>query len=63
MKQYLAKSGAIVNFEDLRHKGFYAVMLLDPLGNIYDRVVTDSYQSAIEYRNIFIKIAKNLFRK
>jgi len=62
MKPYFAATGAWVNFENIRHNGFYAVMLIDPSGNIHDRIMTDDYQSALEYRRSFIQMAKNLFR-
>jgi len=62
MKPYFANTGAWVNLESIRHNGFYAVMLIDPSGNIHDRILTDDYQSALEYRRSFIQIAKNLFK-
>jgi hypothetical protein len=38
------------------------VMLIDPSGNIHDRIMTDDYKSALEYRRAFIQMAKNLFK-
>ena len=60
MKPYLRKTGALVNLEDIHHNGFYAVMLIDPSGNIHDRIMTDDYKSALDYRRSFIKIANQL---
>ena len=62
MKPFFAPTGAWVNCESIRHNGFYAVMLIDPSGNIHDRIMTDDYQSALEYRRAFIQMAKNLFK-
>jgi hypothetical protein len=62
LNPYQAKSGAAVSFTDLRHKGFYAVMILTPSGDCHDRVITDDYQTALEYRRAFIEIAKNYFK-
>jgi hypothetical protein len=60
MKPYFSKTGAWVNCESIRHNGFYAVMLIDPSGNIHDRIMTDDYKSALDYRRSFIKIANQL---
>jgi hypothetical protein len=62
MNDYAAKSGAIVTCTDLRHKGFYAVMIITPSGDCHDRIMTDDYQAALEYRRAFIQIAKNYFK-
>ena len=59
---YQAKSGATVLLTDLHHKGFYAVMVVTPSGDCHDRVITDDYKAALEYRRAFIAIAKNLFK-
>jgi hypothetical protein len=62
LNPYKSKSGATVSFTDLRHKGFYAVMIITPFGDIHDRIMTDDYQTALEYRRAFIQIAKNYFK-
>ena len=62
MNDYTAKSGAIVTCTDLRHKGFYAVMIITPSGDCHDRIMTDDYKAALEYRRAFIQIAKNYFK-
>ena len=33
-------------------------MIITPSGDCHDRIMTDDYQTALEYRRAFIKIAK-----
>lgn len=63
MKDYIAKTGALVTCTDLRSQGLFAVMILTPDGDIHDRILTDDYQAALEHRRAFIKIAKACARK
>ena len=61
-KIYCAKkSEAYVSFERVPHNGYYIVYLYDHCGNLIDKIMTDTYQMAVEYRKSFIKIA-NTFR-
>jgi len=57
-KIYCAKkTEAYVSFERVAHNGYYIVHLYNNFGQLVDKIMTDTYQSAIDYRKSFIKIA------
>lgn len=57
-KIYCAKkSEAYVTYERISYNGYYIVKLYDDIGNLIDKVMTDTYQMAVKYRKSFIKIA------
>lgn len=58
MKIKLFKNGASVSQEKTFPSGFYIVTLRNPAGDIADKVKTDTYQDAIEYKRAFNAIAR-----
>ena len=57
IKEY--KNGAYTSMERLFPSGMYLIMLYSPLGNLIDKIRTDTYSAAREYLSAFNKIAKN----
>lgn len=60
MKISTLKNGAIVTFEKTFPSGMYIVILRVPNGEIYDKVRTDDYQSALTFKRAFLAVAKGL---
>ena len=59
MKIYEYKNGACVVFERLP-SGYYSLKLRAPNGELCDKILTDTYTGANEYRRAFCAIAKNM---
>ena len=54
------KTGAHTTFERLHPSGFYLVRLVDPSGNLQDKISCDTYKAAREYQRAFNKIARGM---
>lgn len=60
MKIKLLKNGAYVSLEKTSPSGYYIVSLRNPSGNVHDKIKTDDYKSALEYKRAFLAIGRGL---